>query len=76
MTEARHDLVSFDLHGDLVSVSEAATLAGVDAATVRQRPAPRTPATRAQRAAGVHGSAGLRWKRRRRPTCGPLHKNR
>lgn len=36
MTETTHDLLPFDLHEDLISVSEAATLAGVDSGTVRQ----------------------------------------
>lgn len=36
LTAATHGLLTFDLHEDLISVSEAATLAGVTEATIRQ----------------------------------------
>jgi hypothetical protein len=36
VNEATHDLLEVDMHEDLLSVSEAATHAGVDAARIRQ----------------------------------------
>ena len=36
LTQPTHDLLTFDLHDDLISVSEAATLAGVTEAVIRQ----------------------------------------
>lgn len=36
MTEATHDLLTFDLHVDLINVEMAAHLAGVTVTTVRQ----------------------------------------